>query len=113
MTGDYAVQDAETARDLGRLVRRSSDWELQDPTGQTLAYVFEVRAAAGSATYVVRVAGQDVCRATWAKHGLTIHSAELQVEFLPGADLQLDRSLVMAIAPILEQQARLKSERYT
>ena len=113
MTGDYAVQDAETGRDIGRLARRSSDWELQDSTGQTLAYVLEVRAAAGAATYVVRVGAQDVCRATWAKHGLTIHSAELQVEFVPGADLRLDRSLVMAIAPILEQQARLKSERYT
>ena len=116
ITGDYSVHDAD-ARDLGRLVRRSSDWELQDPAGQTLAYVLEVRAAAGSGTYVVRAAGQspgpDVCRATWGKEGLTIHSAELQLEFLPGVDQYVDRALLMAITPILEQQARLKSERYT
>lgn len=112
MTGDYSVQDGGTGQDLGRMARRASDWELLD-AGQTLAYVLEVRAAAGSATYAIRAAGQDVCRASWVKHGLTIHSAELLIEFLPGADLQLDRSLVMAIAPILEQQARLKSERYT
>ena len=56
--------------------------------------------------------GDDlVCRFKWALHGLTVASAELEVEFARGQNAALDRAVAMVIAPILEQQARLVSER--
>jgi hypothetical protein len=38
--------------------------------------------------------------------GATAASAEVQIEFLPASDGKLDRSLVIALAPLLEERTR-------
>jgi hypothetical protein len=48
----------------------------------------------------------------WRIQGVSVRSAALDIEFLPSASATFDRSFALALAPILEQKARLTSEWY-
>ena len=112
-SGEYVVRDAATGGVLGRLVPARSDWEVVGTAGQTDMTIFEEHAGFRRAKFVAKIDGQEVCVFSWAIAGITVHSAVLDIEFLPGVDARFDRSLAIAIAPILEQKARLTSEWYT
>jgi hypothetical protein len=106
----YLVIDLATGLPLGTLKPVGSEWEILDAAGTPAARVVEERAGAGFARYVASAGEQAVCRFTWAMLGLSVASAELDVEFLPGCDAFIDRALAMALAPILEHKARRRSE---
>jgi hypothetical protein len=112
-SGEYVVRDAATGAVLGRLVPTGRDWEVLDPAGRADMRVFEEHAGFRRAKFVAKIDNKAVCLFSWAIAGVTVHSAVLDVEFPPGVDARLDRSLAIAIAPILEQKARLTSEWYT
>jgi hypothetical protein len=57
------------------------------------------------------IGDEEVCKFKWALQGLTVMAAELEVEFERDPRAGLDRGLAIMLAPILEQQARLVSER--
>lgn len=107
----YAVLDAATGAPVATLTPSGADWEIVHPSGGTIARVLRSAAGAGSARYEAMIGDDLVCRFKWALHGLTVASAELEVEFARGQNAALDRAVAMVIAPILEQQARLVSER--
>jgi len=67
--------------------------------------------APGIVGYAAMVGEHEVCRFKWTLNGLSVASAELEVEFLPVNGVPFDRALALALAPILEQKARLVSER--
>jgi hypothetical protein len=53
----------------------------------------------------------EVVRFKWALAGLSVYSAQLEIEFLPSLNQQqrsLERVLAIAIAPILEQRVRIQ-----
>jgi hypothetical protein len=58
------------------------------------------------------VGESEVCRFKWALAGLSTAAAQLEIVLLDGARAvpSLDRGIVVAIAPILEQQARIANE---
>jgi hypothetical protein len=104
----YDVIDARTGAAIGALVPVASDWELRDERGSVVAHVLEIEKAAGRARFVVKRGEQEIARFVWGFTGMTVASAELQIEFLPGADARV-RILAIALAPILEHRARRAS----
>jgi hypothetical protein len=106
----YAITDAATGDRLASLAPRGVDWEIVHPSGIHLARVLQSQAGRGFARYAAMIGEREVCVFRWALTGLTVVSAELEIEFARG-DISFDRSLAVAIAPILEQQARMISER--
>jgi hypothetical protein len=112
-SGEYVVLDAAKSKLVGRLVPSGSDWEVVGTAGRTDMTIFEEHAGFRRAKFTAKIHGQEVCVFSWAIAGITVHSAALDIEFLPGSDAPFDKSLAIAIAPILEQKARLTSEWYT
>jgi hypothetical protein len=106
----YAIADAATGETLASLVPRGADWEIVDPSGNHIARVLQTQAGSGFARYAAMIGEREACVFRWALNGLTVVSAELEIEF-PRDDTSFDRALAFAIAPILEQQARMTSER--
>jgi hypothetical protein len=106
----YVVIDLAAGSPVGTLKPAGSEWEILDAAGAPAVRVVEENAGAGFARYVASAGEQVVCRFTWAMHGLSVASATLDVEFLPGCDAYLDRSLAIALAPLLEHKGRRKSE---
>ena len=106
----YSVSDAATGAPLAVLRRSGSDWEIARPSGQPSAQVNCEREGAMFASYVARVGGRDVCKYRWGTQGLTAFSAELEIEFLPDVDAFFDRPLLVALGPLLEEQARKAGE---
>jgi hypothetical protein len=107
----YEVVDAATRENLASLVPRGSDWEIVHPSGSLIARVLQLTAGRGFASYHAMIGDDEVCKFKWALQGLTVLTAELEVEFGRDQRAGLDRGLAMILAPILEQQARLVSER--
>jgi hypothetical protein len=112
-SGEYVVRDAADGTLVGRLVPTGSGWEVVGAAGRTDMTIFEEHAGFRRAKFTAKIHGQEVCVFSWAIAGITVHSAALDIEFLPGSDAPFDKSLAIAIAPILEQKARLTSEWYT
>ena len=106
----YDVVSGSDGAVIGTLAPNGSEWDILDAAGDTIASVIELRAAVGLCQYLMRVGSQDVCRFTWGPQGLTVMSAALEIELLPDADGLVDRSLAIAMGPILEERARLTSE---
>lgn len=102
----YAVTDAASGAPLGILRRSGPDWEVVDAAGATIVRVLRAEARPGYVRYMASVPGREVCRFTWAMPALGVSSAELEIEFLPDAGPSFDRALALAIAPMLEEQAR-------
>jgi hypothetical protein len=107
----YEVFDGVTREKLAALVPKGSDWEIEHASGALIARVLRATAGRGFAQYNAMIGAEEVCKFKWALHGLSVASAELEVEFNRHDSSGLDRRLAMILAPILEQQARLTSER--
>jgi hypothetical protein len=106
----YAVIDLAAGSAVGTLKPVGSEWEILGAAGVPVVRVVAENAGAGFARYVASAGEQVVCRFTWAMHGLSVASAALDVEFLPGCDAYIDRTLAIALAPLLEHKGRRKSE---
>jgi hypothetical protein len=107
----HLVTDLVTGVPLGTLRSDGAGWEILDAGGTPLVHVAEEKAGLGFICYVAIAREEALCRFTWAMQGLTVASAALDVEFLPGSDGYFDRALAMALAPIVEHKARRASER--
>jgi len=107
----YAVTDRASVT-LAQFERAGRDWEVFDAAGNPTAHVEEAEARSGFRRYVARVDGRDLCRYTWAMQGLGVWTAELDLEFQTGGGPGFDRSIAIALAPLLEEHARLHSQRY-
>jgi len=109
----YEVIDAAAGHTIAQFVPRGQDWEITDPSGALIARVLRDNSR-GIVKFRAMIGEAEVVRFKWALAGLSVHSAELEVEFLssPGAERPpFDRVLAIAIAPILEQRVRLQHER--
>jgi len=106
----YVVADASSGAIVAILEPRGVDWNVLDPLRQPLAQVEEVDARHGYRRYLLRVDQVEVCRFTWAMHGLGVWTAEMDVEFSDCAARRCDPSYAIALAPILESQARRASQ---
>ncbi len=106
----YLVIDLAGGSPIGTLKPAGAEWEILDATGASVVRVVEERAGAGFARYVASAGDQVLCQYTWAMQGLSVASAALDVEFLPGCDSFVDRAMAIALAPLLEHKGRRKSE---
>lgn len=107
----YAVQDLATGALLGRLVPSGREWDIVHGSGSLVARVREESTGIGPWTYVAVAGDREMCRFTWALHGLSVNSAEMDVEFLEGWDGRFDRVLAIALAPMIEHRARVARQR--
>jgi hypothetical protein len=90
---------------IGVLVPDGPDWQIVDPLNQPLARASETHARFGQTRHAVVAKEIEVGRLTWTAGG-TAAGNEVEVEFLPAIDQHLDRALLMALAPVLEDRAR-------
>ena len=100
----YIVSDPAGAA-IGKLVPQGDDWQIADGQGQVIAEVLQSSASFQQTVYTLAAGGQELCRLT-AVMGATAASAEVQIEFLPAAVGRLNRSLAIALAPLVEERAR-------
>ena len=103
------MSDARSGSPIGTLVPNGSDWEIRDASDATLARVVETEKGYASARYVAQAGGEDICRFVWGFLGLSVLSAELQIEFLPGAERRVSKAMAIVLGPILEDRARRAS----
>jgi hypothetical protein len=101
----YVVSDATTGVVIGRLLPHAADWQIVDAHERPVADAVQSSASFQQTTWVVSAGGEEWCRLV-AVMGATAASAEVQIEFLPASDGRFDRSLVIALAPLLEERAR-------
>jgi hypothetical protein len=109
----YDVIAPSTGHTIARFVPRGQDWEITDPSDVLIARVLR-DSSLGLVKFRAMMGEREVVRFKWALAGLSVSSAELEVEFLASSGEErpsLDRVLAIAIAPILEQRARLVAER--
>ena len=107
----YALTDARTGAAIGTLSPVGSDWEVRDASGQPLAHVLEIEAGAGRARFVASAGAREICRFVWGFAGHTAASAEVQVEFMPGAEARIHKALAIVLGAVLEHRARGVSRR--
>jgi hypothetical protein len=110
-THSYAIADTSTGECVANLMPAGADWEVLHPSGGVMARVLRQTAGRGYAKYVAMIGQHEACRFKWALSGLSVMSAELEVDCAADGPVRFDRALALAIAPILEQQARMTSER--
>ena len=96
---------APGGRVIGTFVPRDADWEIQDGSGRTIGHAANYHVSYARATHVIAVGEREVCRLTWVA-GATPAVGEVDIEFLPAGDRRFDRALAVALAPILEDDAR-------
>jgi hypothetical protein len=108
----YTVIDLATGASLAMLTPQGADWQIANARGETLGTVVQDRVGIGNLHYVAHVGPHHVCSFVWAMHGLSVFSAELDIEFAQDCDERFDRSIAMGLAPLIEQKARLTSERH-
>ena len=109
----YGVVDPRTNQTLARFEPRGADWEISDAAGNLVGRILRETNVHGPVKYRAFVGDAEVVRFKWAMEGFSTTSAQLEVEFLsstPDAP-SLDGVLALAIAPILEQRARIANER--
>jgi len=109
----YSVVNPGTGEPIARFVPRGSDWEIEHPSGDVAARILREASGSGFVEFRGFVGESEVCVFKWALAGLGVTAAQLEIVFRSEAIAAagLDRALAVAIAPILEQQARLVSER--
>ena len=80
---------------------------MRDASDATLARVVETEKGYASARYVAQADGKEICRFVWGFLGLSVLSAELQIEFLPGAERRVSKAMAIVLGPrkILEDGA--------
>jgi hypothetical protein len=107
----YAVNDGDAGTPLGFLRPSRHDWDVVSISGDVVARVVRQQMVLAFTRYVADVAGIEVCRFTWTLGGISPSTTELEIEFLPECDRLFDRALAIAIAPLLEEQARRSRQR--
>jgi hypothetical protein len=105
----YDISDARTGAALGTLAPLGHDWEIRDASGEAIAQVLEIEESWGRARYLAKAGEHEVCRFVWGFLGMTVSSAELQIEFLSGADGRFHKAFAIVLGPILEHRSRRKS----
>ena len=108
----YEVVNPGPGDTIAKFIPRGSDWEIEDAHGNIAARVVRNDGRFDFVKYRVFVGQSEVCKFKWALAGLTTSAAQLEIVFLDGtsAASSVDRGIVVAIAPILEQQARIANE---
>lgn len=106
----YAVTDTSSGGIIAILESAGKEWNVLDGSRRPLAQVEHVEGREGYCQYRMRVDQIEVCRFTWTMHGLGVWTAEMDVEFSDRAAGRCDPSWAMALAPILEAQARRSSQ---
>jgi hypothetical protein len=101
----YSVGDPVTGAVIGRFLPQGDDWQITDGHGQVMAEVLQSSASFNQTMYTITAGGEELCRLT-AVMGATAASSEVQVEFLPARAQTFDRSLAIALAPIIEDRTR-------
>ena len=96
---------------VGTLEHDGADWNVFDAFCRLIARVEEVETRKGYFRYGIRVDQTEVCRFTWAMHGLGVWTAEMDIEFFAATAGALDPVYALALAPILEAKARRTSQR--
>jgi hypothetical protein len=111
----YEVIDSRTGQTMAKFIPRGSDWEIEHPSGEIAARILRDTSGVAFVRYRALIGDAEVCQFKWALAGLSVTSAQLEIVFpdqTPAGPL-LDRALALAIAPVLEQQARMTSERHS
>ena len=106
----YEVVEPATGQILARFVPRGEDWEITDRSDVLIARVLR-DSKHGIVKFRAMIGEGEAVRFKWALAGLSVYSAQLEVEFLTPPNEQprsLDRVLAIAIAPILEQRVRIQ-----
>jgi hypothetical protein len=106
---EYEVVDALTGQGIARFIPRGADWEIADPFGGHVARVLR-DSGRGFVKFRAMIGEEQVVTFKWTLAGLSTSSAQLEVEFFSSTTASLERILALAIAPILEQRARLAAE---
>jgi hypothetical protein len=104
----YSVTDGAGGIPLGQLVPSGAGWTMIDTARQREVYVLRDKSGVAFARYTASADGRELCRFTWTIEASVV-STELEIEFMREADATV-RSLAVALAPILELRARLRSE---
>jgi hypothetical protein len=104
------VRIALTREVVGRIQPVEDQWELRDAAERSTAHVLTIEEGYARARYVARVGEQDVCRFTWGFLGMTVHSAEMQIEFPAASRGRVDRALAIVAGIMLERHARWVSQ---
>ena len=104
----YEVVDPATGHPIARFIPRGDDWEITDPSDVLLARVLR-DSRHPIVKFRAMIGETETVRFKWALAGLTVYSAQLEVEFLTSPQQpSLDRVLAIAIAPMLEQRLRIQ-----
>jgi len=101
----YDVTDPATGAVIGRLLPQAADWRIVDAFGQPVADVVQSSASFNLTSYVITAGGEVLGRLV-AVMGATAASAEVQIEFLPASVGRFNRSLAVALAPLIEDRTR-------
>jgi hypothetical protein len=101
----YRVSDSATGAAIGKLTPQGDDWQIADGQGNVIADVLQASASFQQTVYHITAAGQELCRLS-AVMGATAAGAEVQIEFRPAWPGTINRSLAIALAPILEDRTR-------
>ena len=101
----YVVSDAMTGAAIGKLLPHADDWQIVGPDERLVADVVRASASFQQTIWIISTGGEEWCRLV-AVMGATAASAEVQIEFLPPSDGRLDRTLAVALMPLLEERAR-------
>ena len=104
----FAVLD-ESSNLVGNVRLRNPGCEVLDARGRPLADVVRVDSGPGRAIYKATISGIEVCRYTWSSGAGPLNPL-LLVDFETGTEF--DRGVALVIAPFLEEEARLESEKY-
>ena len=102
----FQVNDAASGSTIGTLAPIGYDWEIRDAAGQPVLHVVQIEIAVGRARFVAKAGEQELCRFVWGWTGLTAASAELQIEFLRGAEARFDKALAIVLGAVLDHQVR-------
>ena len=101
----YVVSDAITGAVIGKLLPHAANWQIVDADERPVADAVQSSISFQQTTWVISAGGEEWCRLV-AVMGATAASAEVQIEFLPASEGRFDRSLAIALAPLLEERAR-------
>jgi hypothetical protein len=94
---------------VSRVLLRKPGCEIQDRLGRAIVSVDRFDNGPGRALYRATAGGKEICRYTWSSGAGPLNPL-LLVDFESGTEF--DRGLAIVVAPFLEEEARLESEKY-